>query len=420
MSVQGGNIHLQSEQARLRAINLFCWVTAACAAPYLFFLKTTNDFPSILVMCGIILIFLISPVLNKRGLKILSRVLIVLNTNFAVLYFSSILGYSSGIHLYLFTSPLIVYLLFDFKHKGRIILALSSYLVTFILVYLQSQYTFLAVKPLSQDFTHLLYGINFCFTLFLCFVLIIYFANNNAAYNHMLAERNEFLTVHQSALMTQIADRITAEGKLRESLAEKNILLSEIHHRVKNNLAVVSGLLELQSMETEDEKLKEIFAESRNRIKSLAHIHESLYQQENLAFIRFDRYFERILPDISNSYAGLSGKVRLDIRMDPVELEISMAIPCGLLMNEIVSNAFKHVFRYQEEGLLTVVMKKEEEKVFLMVSDSGSGFPDEKGGKKESLGMTLIEAFVMQLKGKMELSNEHGAVFRIWFPVKNK
>jgi two-component sensor histidine kinase len=420
MNVQSGNIHLQSEQARLRAINLFCWVTAACATPYLFFLRINSDTRSIIVMCGIIAIFILSPILNKKGMKRMARTLIVLDTNFAVLYFSSILGYNSGIHLYLFTSPLIVYLLFDFKHKGWIILALSSYLITFIVVYLQSRYAFIPTKPMSDDFTHLLYGINFCFTLFLSFVLIIYFANNNAAYNHMLLERNEFLTVHQSALMTQIADRIKAESKLRESLAEKNILLSEIHHRVKNNLAVVSGLLELQSMSTDDQKTKEIFAESRNRIKSLAHIHESLYQHENLAIIRFDRYFERILPDISSSYAGLSGQVKLIVQVDPVELEISQAIPCGLLMNEVISNAYKHVFRYLSAGELTVVMRMEEKEVFLMVKDNGSGLPSEGQMKADSLGMTLIQAFVMQLKGRMEKSNEPGAVFRIWFPQKNK
>ncbi len=418
MSSETGNIHLQSEQARLRAINLFCWVTAACATPYLFFLRMTEDTRSILVMCGIIALFILSPILNQKGLKTISRTLIVFDTNFAVLYFSSVLGYNSGIHLYLFTSPLIVYLLFDFKQKARIILALSSYLLTFIIVYLQSRYSIFPARPMSEDFTHLLYGINFCFTLFLSFVLIIYFANNNAAYNHILQERNEFLTVHQSALMTQIADRITAEGKLRESLAEKNILLSEIHHRVKNNLAVVSGLLELQSMNTEDEKVREIFAESRNRIKSLAHIHESLYQNENLALIRLDKYLQRILPDISNSYAGLAGAVKLEMDMEPIELGISEAIPCGLLMNEIISNAYKHVFRHKPNGILSVELKREKDEIYLMLKDNGPGFPEEKNKRTDTLGLTLIDAFVRQLKGRLSMTNESGAVFRIWFPVK--
>jgi two-component sensor histidine kinase len=416
MTAERENIHLQSELARLSAVNLFCWVTAACATPYLFFLQSSGDYLSLGVMLGIIFCFLFSTWLNKTGQISPARFLIVFTTNFSVLYFSTRLGYNSGIHLYLCTSPLIVYLLFDFRLKWQIIFCLSCYFLTFILVYLQSRYDLFPSKPMGADFTRILYGLNFCFTLLISFFLIIYFANNNAAYNLMLQERNEFLLIHQSALMTQIADRVMAEAKLIDLLEEKNILLSEIHHRVKNNLAVVSGLLELQCMNLEDEKAKSVLVESRNRIKSLALIHESLYQHENLASIHLDNYLSRLLPEISHAYTGISGTVKLEITVASIELELSQAIPCSLLLNELVSNAYKHAFQDRLDGILSIVGSLVDGEIYLLVKDNGNGLPIPTARRKDSLGMILIQTFVQQLKGRLESRNDGGAVFEIWFP----
>jgi two-component sensor histidine kinase len=418
MTAKTENIHLQSMQARIRAINLFCGVTALLASPYLVFLGIIKDFTSMAIMAIIILLFLLSILLNKKGMVSVSRILIVVDTNFAVLYFSALFGIDSGIHLYLFTSPLIVYLLFDFKQKGKIIGALSSYLFTFIVVYLESKLNFLHRQIAHTDYAQILYGVNFCFTLFLSFVLIIYFANNNAAYNHILLERNEFLLVHQSALMGQIAERIAAEEKLMESIREKDILLSEIHHRVKNNLAVVTGLLELQSMTTDDEKVKAIFSESKNRIRSLALIHESLYQHENLASIGFDKYFSRIFTEISRSYPAQAGQVDLQVDIEPVQFDIGQAIPCGLLLNEILSNAYKYAFVGRSKGMILVKLKKADGRIYLEVKDDGVGLPPESERRSGSLGMILISSFVKQLKGTIQVSNAEGASFRISFPYK--
>jgi two-component sensor histidine kinase len=411
-------IHIQSDKARLKAINLFCAVTSVMACPYLFFLIYHKDYKSMGVMALIMLSFLTCILLNQWKFKTASRFLVVFVTNLSVLYFSCLLGMKSGIHLYLFTAPLIVYMLFDFKEKRRIVLTLMSYAFTFALICLQSRYRLFPDSPMDESTTHLFYILSFSFALFLSFVLIIYFAHNNAAYNTILQDRNEFLTVHQAALIGQIEERLVTEAKLKDSLEEKNVLLSEIHHRVKNNLAVVSGLLELQSMNTEDEKVIEVFTQSRNRIKSLALIHESVYQNENLSSIRFDRYFEQILQVIRNSYPSIGGEVLCNVEIGPIELEIARAIPCGLLLNEIVTNAFKHVFKSHVSGVLHISLTSESGLIHLMVRDNGPGLPETAKTNPGSLGMTLIDSFVKQLKGSLQIRNEHGAVFHITFKDK--
>jgi two-component sensor histidine kinase len=418
MFTKNENIHLQSEQVRIRTINLFCGVTTALASPYLIFLLFLGAYISAAVMAGIMFGFLFSIFLNRKGRIVSSRLLILASTNFAVLYFSSLFGYASGIHLYLFTSPLIVYLLYNFKQTRKIVFAFSSYVFTFVAIFLMDRLQIFQHHLESTVMTQVLYGANFCFALTLAFLLIVYFASNNAAYNQMLEKQNSFLQLHESALLEQIEERAVAEKRLKESLHEKDILLSEIHHRVKNNLALVSGLLELQGLHSADEKVQAVFAESCNRIKSLASIHESLYQTENLSFIRFDSYFESIFTEASKTYLTEAGHVELNASIDPIKLDLSQAIPCGLLVNEIISNAYKYAFKSAQKGQINVTAKEEEGCIKLMVRDNGCGLPPLHEIGSGSFGMTLITSFVQQLKGKLETSNENGAVFRISFPYK--
>ncbi len=418
MSGVEANMHLQSEQARIRTVNLFCGATALLGSPYLFFLVRLHDYLSTAVMAAIIAVFLLCISLNRKGFIAASCLLIVINTNFSVLYFSSLLGFTSGIHLYLFTSPLIVYLLFDFKQRGKIILTFASYLFTFIAIFLIDKYQVFDYKLPDSSLIPFLYGLNFCFALILAFLLIVYFANNNASYNHVLEKQNLFLLLHKDTLMDQIAERLQAEEKLKESLQEKNVLLSEIHHRVKNNLALVSGLLELQGLSETDEKVQAVFSQSRNRIKSLAAIHESLYQSENIACIRFDQYFQKLFNEVIKLYPATAADIELRSTLQPIKLDIAQAIPCGLLVNEIISNAYKYAFTGRTRGLIQVTATEKESFVILEVRDDGCGLPPENEMRSGSLGMTLIASFVQQLKGTLEKRNENGAVFRICFPYK--
>ncbi|RQW84717.1 MAG: PAS domain S-box protein [Geobacter sp.] len=208
-----------------------------------------------------------------------------------------------------------------------------------------------------------------------------------------------------------------AEEKVRASLAEKEVLLKEVHHRVKNNLQIISSLLELQSDYIRDEQARMFFRDSQNRIRSMALIHQKLYQSESLAFIDFRDYIE----DLATYLFSLSVKdldlIRLTVDVAEVSLSVDEAIPCGLIINELISNSLKHAFPDARGGEIAVTCRiGEEGMILLTVSDNGIGLPpDLDVGNTETLGLQLVTMLVKQLHGRMELSGDHGTLWEIAF-----
>jgi len=219
-------------------------------------------------------------------------------------------------------------------------------------------------------------------------------------------------------IYVDITDRKIAEQKIRESLKEKEVLLAEIHHRVKNNLAVITGLLELQAQGTDDASAKQVLRDSQLRINSMALIHEKLYQSENFSKIQFGNYISELTDVITRSYVTNEKPVEFNIQSDPAELTITQAIPCGLLLNEVVTNAMKHAFEGRDKGEIEIKMKKEGEKIRLTISDDGVGLPDNfEELEKKSLGMTLIHTLTSQLNGELEIQSNGGTAYELVFPV---
>jgi len=155
-------------------------------------------------------------------------------------------------------------------------------------------------------------------------------------------------------LQAELSDRKQAETDLKNSLAEKEILLKEIHHRVKNNLCVVASLLELQSHTIAAPQLAKMFAESQNRLYSIALIHEKLYRSPNLAQINFGEYLEDLVTNLFQSYNASGSRIQLQVLAEPIALNIETATPCGLIANELVSNTMKHAFPNGKEGTVSV------------------------------------------------------------------
>ncbi|MCK6650355.1 MAG: PAS domain S-box protein, partial [Bacteroidia bacterium] len=204
----------------------------------------------------------------------------------------------------------------------------------------------------------------------------------------------------QSVRVTDISERKKAEQYTKTALQEKEILLAEIHHRVKNNMAVISGLIGLQSNYVEDEKAKELFEESRNRIHSMALIHDKLYQHETFAKIEFCAYINDLVDHIKGSYNATEADVSFSITCNDIFLNIQQAVPCGLVLNELISNSFKHAFKGRKEGEIKIVCTKMGEKFTMMVSDNGVGYDADKALKESnSLGLTLINALIEQING---------------------
>ncbi|MBW4576629.1 MAG: amino acid permease [Aphanothece sp. CMT-3BRIN-NPC111] len=216
---------------------------------------------------------------------------------------------------------------------------------------------------------------------------------------------------------TDITDRQIAEDKLKASLAEKEVLLKEIHHRVKNNLQVISSLLKLQSRYTQEPHTLEVLKESQNRVKSMALIHEKLYQSQDLGRIDFADYIHTLTKNLVYSYSGDINAVQLEIQVEPVNLNLDTAIPCGLLINELVSNALKHAFPDNRKGKIFINFNPiDNEQFLLIVKDNGVGFPlDLDWQNTKTLGLRLISSLASQLQGTLEMESRPETVFNLKF-----
>jgi PAS domain S-box-containing protein len=218
------------------------------------------------------------------------------------------------------------------------------------------------------------------------------------------------------AVITDITERKRASEQIKASLHEKEVLLKEIHHRVKNNLQIISSLLYLQSENIEDKATQEMFKESQNRVKSMALIHEELYQSHDLAHIDLAAYIERLTNHLLRSWGA--NKISLQLKIDTLFLTIETAIPCGLIINELVTNAMKYAFPAGGEGgqILVQMQAGEDNQLRLSVKDNGVGFPKEVNFRRpRSLGLTLVTTLVKQLKGTIELLCSDGTEFIIRF-----
>ncbi len=227
-------------------------------------------------------------------------------------------------------------------------------------------------------------------------------------------------------LSEDITERKRAEDQVKASLEEKVVLLQEIHHRVKNNLQVISSLLYLQAGKIQDPLMLSILRDSQNRVKSMALIHEKLYQTKDLAKVDLGEYIHNLANYLFRSYTAHAGAIQLRVQADNVFLGIDTAVPCGLIINELVSNALKHAFPNNASGEIQIELRADGvsnpqptqgQLCILCVRDSGVGFPaDIDFQNTTSLGLQLVNTLVNQLDGTIELYYNHGTEFKIKFP----
>lgn len=225
-------------------------------------------------------------------------------------------------------------------------------------------------------------------------------------------------TTHFVGIQNDVTELVKIQERLRVSLNEKEVLLQEIHHRVKNNLAVISSLLEMQEYYTENEELHEILESSKNRIRSMALIHESLYQTESFSDIQFDEYLENLtnrLYDISNDVK----KVDFNLKCPRLYLNVNQAIPCALIINELISNSLKHAFKDIDNRKVDIIISSENSSlVSVLVADNGNGFPSEFLSNMEtpkSYGFVIIQTLISQLNAELDIKNKSGACIQFSF-----
>jgi two-component sensor histidine kinase len=219
----------------------------------------------------------------------------------------------------------------------------------------------------------------------------------------------------------ELAQRRQAEAHLTASLREKEVLLKEVHHRVKNNMQIVSSLLELQSDVIDDATLLAQFRDSQDRIRSMALVHETLYQSQDLARLDLARYIHTLSAQLVQSYSVDPRRITVQIQVEPVILDIDQAIPCGLILNELLSNAFKYAFPQNRSGAVHVELHADPaQQAVLVVRDNGIGFPDAIDFRHtESLGLQLVAMLTEQLQGTIALERAGGTTFTLTFPVRH-
>ncbi len=199
--------------------------------------------------------------------------------------------------------------------------------------------------------------------------------------------------VEYIAIRTDITNRKRYEQQIKDALHEKEVLLAEIHHRVKNNMAIISGFLMLQSLTVSDPKMQALFEDSQNRIKTMALIHEKLYQSETFNKINFRVYIEDLIKYLSLSFNKADKKIQFDVKVEEIYFDITTAVPVGLILNELITNAFKYAFAGRSEGTIRIAIIRFDSKYRMTVSDDGVGLaPGFEVSKIRSLGLSLVHS----------------------------
>jgi PAS domain S-box-containing protein len=218
-----------------------------------------------------------------------------------------------------------------------------------------------------------------------------------------------------------ITERIKTENDLQHSLREKEILLREIHHRVKNNLQTITSLLDLQAESIKDEESKKAFKSSQSRIRSMALIHEKLYKSKNLERIKAREYIQHLIEYLEGTYQTSSSRITIQTEIENLFLNLDVAIPCGLIINELVSNSMKYAFTAMGKGIVNVKLQKQGNKILtLIVEDNGTGIPENVNPvNSHSLGLQLVSLLTKQLNGKLRIDRSDGTTVSISFPVQS-
>jgi two-component sensor histidine kinase len=243
-----------------------------------------------------------------------------------------------------------------------------------------------------------------------------------------VAERTAELNTLTAELSADIAERQQVEAELRESqarlqaaLQEKDILLSEVYHRVKNSLQIISSLLDLQADLVTDPQVRALFEDSQQRIQAVALIHESLSQARNVRSIPADEYLHQLSTQVFQAYTPPGDRITLSIQAEPVWIKVQNAMSCGLIVNELLSNSLKYAFANDQVGEITIIVRTSPEgHMLLCVCDNGVGFPaDIDFRHTDSLGLQLVCLLTEQLGGTIQLERASGTRWTLQFPVAN-
>lgn len=244
---------------------------------------------------------------------------------------------------------------------------------------------------------------------------VLCFEHTNTVRDWNLQEQKfGFVTAQMISLAIETSENQKSHSKLKTAFNEQKVLLQEIHHRVKNNLTIIASLLSLQATKANDEYHQKLFFESRNRINSIAAIHELLYQSESYSNLNFKKYLQEILAVLKNSLSVGNKNIAIKTDLQDVHLEVSTAIPLALIVNEIVTNSYKHAFNEVINGTIEITLTEEDKTIFLTIKDNGPGFDPETVSEK-SLGLEIVKGLLRQIGATLKYQNKSGVACIISF-----
>lgn len=353
-----------------------------------------------LLLEGFVLICLFGLYMNSRHYHDFAILFLFITINLALFYFNSYSGVLSGTYLYYFPLILAIAFVFNIRTDRKIIVFNLSFIILLVLVNLLTRYKLFASSFIDDEKRYQMFVFNLIFSC-LAVGFFIYLTIKNG--------------LKEAELYSQrLSEHAQAEKKIKEALAEKEVLLSELHHRVKNNLAIIAGLFSLKISTDPPSEARNVLVESRNRVISMSLIHNRLYKSNDLTDVNFEQYIAELISEINASYPSVSGSVKVTTDIGDMILNINAAVPCGLILNELLTNCYKHAFTSKEQGTIHVSFRQDNTLYTLSVSDNGVGLA---AGyqEKESLGLAVIEALSEQLNGTYEYVSGAGTSFTLKF-----
>lgn len=337
--------------------------------------------------------------LNKNHFHKLCTSVRLIICSIAVFYFDSYSGVPSGAYLFHFPLILAIAFLFDYKEKQLVFFHFSLPLIL-LLINTFTYRNLFENELLTESDIEKMFLFNLIFSVASIGFFMFLTISNNLKASIVFEQR--------------INERKLAEHAIKLALNEKNILLAEIHHRVKNNLAIIVGLFNLQMNTIENEEAKSILQDSKNRVKSMALIHDSLYGSASMSNIDFAKYTKELISEIQYSYSTISTTISVKTTISDITLTLNNAIPCGLILNELLTNCYKHAFDGREKGSIEISFSKEKKGLQLKVKDDGVGLKADYCDT-DSLGIVLINSLSEQLDGKCKFTVDNGTCFVLDF-----
>jgi two-component sensor histidine kinase len=392
------------EKREARMVNLFGWIALIGSlagittvffiqAKYPTFIATFSIFTAIAVL-----------LLNYKGYYEYATYLFVFTTNVSV--FVIVQQYDTNVGNYLYYFPLIfcvalVHNPTKANANKRTLILFAMIAASFLAAWI-FEIDSLKNKTVSEAHNKALMIYNNCFTFFVTIILVY------LVVKLINRQNNEALGLLKQQQESQVI--------IAQSLKEKETLLAEIQHRVKNNLAVITGLLNLQTEKAPCEVSKNLMIESRNRVMSIAMVHERLYKKDNLSKINLKVYLSELIHEIVKSFPAKSDAIEVLEELDHIEMELTRAVPIGLIINEAVTNSLKHAFNETTaKPVIKIKMQIIYDKVHISFADNGIGYSDITNRKDNSLGLSLIESLADQIDADVTFRTENGASLHLSF-----